>query len=121
MLSNSRTDRLSELKKMLEPKLNREQALEGLDELFGSGSAPDPTPGGFKLGELVTTSIARAPDASVRAISSLYMPWLGKSFDPENQTGINVLKPSAKAAMKVLWPNYEVELERADRIEAFPF
>ena len=28
---------------------------------------------------------------SIRTISSLYMPWLGKSFDPVAQTGVNVL------------------------------
>ena len=66
-------------------------------------------------------SVARPADAAVRGIASLYMPWLGKSFDPSTQTGVNVLSPSARPPMKVLWPTYEAERTLADRIEAFPF
>ena len=66
-------------------------------------------------------SVARPADAAVRAIASLYMPWLGKSFDPSTQSGVNVLTPSARPPMKVLWPSYEPERTLADRIEAFPF
>lgn len=114
-------EKLSQIQASLQPKISREQGLEELARLFASGSAPDPHPAGFKLGELITMSVSRPSDAAVRAISSLYMPWLGKSFDPESQTGVNILKPNAKPPMRVLWPNYEPELERADRIEAFPF
>ena len=66
-------------------------------------------------------SVTRPTDAAVRAISSLYMPWLGKTFDPSTQSGVNVLTPSARPPMKVLWPSYEPARILADRIEAFPF
>ena len=66
-------------------------------------------------------NVARPADATVRGIASMYMPWLGKSFDRDAQSGINLLTPGAKTPMKVLWPNYEPEREMADRIEAFPF
>jgi hypothetical protein len=49
------------------------------------------------------------------------MPWLGKSFQPSSQTGINVLASSARPAMKVVWPSYEPPLATDERIEAFPF
>lgn len=114
-------ERLFQIQDSLQPKVIRERALDGLDDLFRSGVAPDPSPDGFKRGELVTMSVSRPSDAAVRAIASLYMPWLGKSFDRESQTGVNVLKPSAKTPMSVLWRGYSPELERADRIEAFPF
>ena len=121
-VSDSRArERLFQIQDSLQPQVTRERALAGLDELFRSGVAPEPSPDGFKRGELVTMSLTRPSDAAVRAISSLYMPWLGKSFDRENQTGINVLKPGAKAPMSILWRNYTPVLERADRIEAFPF
>ena len=114
-------DRLAEIRSTLHPKVVREHALAALDELFREGMAPDPLPAGFKRGELLTMSVARPTDAAVRGISALYMPWLGKSFDPSTQSGLNVLKPSAKGPLKMLWRNYTPELERADRIEAFPF
>ena len=49
------------------------------------------------------------------------MPWLGKSFDPQAMTGVNVLTTGARGPMRVVWPGYEPEREFADRIEAFPF
>lgn len=114
-------DRLSELRGLLRPDAVRARAIEGLDELFRSGSAPEPSPNGPLSGELLTTTVARPADASVRAIAALYMPWLGKSFDRDAQTGINLLKLSAKTPMKVLWPSYEPQREMADRLEAFQF
>lgn len=114
-------EQLAEIQASLQPKISREHGLDELARLFASGTAPDPQPAGFKLGELITMSVSRPSDAAVRFISSIYMPWLGKSFDPSKQTGVNVLKPNAKAPMNVLWPKYTPELERADRIEAFPF
>ena len=89
--------------------------------MFRSGSAPDPWPEGFLRGELITMSVARPADAAARAIASIYMPWLGKSFDPSTQSGVNVLSPSGRPPMKVLWPKYEPERVLADRIEVFPF
>jgi hypothetical protein len=114
-------DRLSEIRASLKPKVVREHAISALDDLFRSGSAPDPQPEGFLRGELITMSVTRPTDAVVRAISALYMPWLGKSFDPSTQSGLNILKPSAKGPMKVLWRNYIPEREMADRLEVFPF
>jgi hypothetical protein len=121
-ISGSAThDRLSEIRASLTPKVVRAQAITALDDLFRSGSAPEPQPEGFLRGELITMSLTRPTDAAVRAISSLYMPWLGKSFDPSTQSGLNILKPSAKGPMKVLWRNYTPERELVDRLEVFSF
>lgn len=114
-------DRLSEIRTTLHPKVVRTQAIAALDDLFRDGSAPDPQPEGFKRGELITMSVTRPSDATVRGISSMYMPWLGKSFDPSSQSGVNILKPNATGPMKVLWWNYTPEREMADRVEVFPF
>ena len=121
-ISGSQThDKLSEIRASLTPKVVREQAISALDELFRSGSAPEPQPEGFLRGDLITMSVTRPTDAVVRAISSLYMPWLGKSFDPSTQSGLNILKPSARGSMKLLWRNYTPERELVDRLEVFPF
>jgi len=121
-VSGSRVhDRLAEIQSRLDPASMRAQAIVELDELFRTGSVPDPAPEGMLSGRLVTMSVTRPTDAAVRAIARLYMPWLGKSFDPAAQTGINVLTPSARGPMKVLWPRYSPERELTDRVEAFPF
>jgi hypothetical protein len=121
-ISGSQThDRLSEIRASLTPKIVREQAISALDDLFRSGAAPEPQPEGFLRGDLITMSVMRPTDAVVRAISSFYMPWLGKSFDPTTQSGLNILRPSARGPMKILWRNYTPERELVDRLEVFPF
>jgi hypothetical protein len=114
-------DRLAEVRTLLHPGSVRAKAIDALDDLFRSGSAPDPQPDGPLQGELLTLTVARPVDAAVRGIASLYMPWLGKSFDRDAQTGINLLKPSARTPTKVLWPSYQAVREMSDRLEVFPF
>jgi hypothetical protein len=121
-LTTTRSTRsLQDIQETLSPGVMRRRAIAELDELFRSGSAPDPAPDGFLPGRLVTMSLTRPSDAFVRSFTGMYMPWLGKSFDREAGTGLNVLVKSAKAPMKTLWPSYKPISESDDRIEAFPF
>lgn len=114
-------ERLRELRDLLEPDAARAQAIADLDEMFRSGSAPDPVPEGMLTGTLVTTSVWGPLDSLARRIAKVWMPWLGKSFEPSSMTGVNVLTKSARGPMRVLWPGYTPERELADRLEAFPF
>ena len=122
--SDERTDvrrTFGEVRERLRPSSQRDWALERLNELFRSGRAPEPPPQGFLRGELLTTSIATAADPVVRRVADLWMPWLGKSFDPSQNTGLNVLVKGARSPMRALWPSYEPVSESEERIEAFPF
>lgn len=112
---------LDDIQEGLRPGRMRKRALAELDELFRSGRAPDPVPDGFLPGRLVTMSLTRPTDAFVRSFSDLYMPWLGKSFDRDGGTGLNVLVKSAKTPLKGLWPSYTPLSESDDKIEVFPF
>ncbi len=112
---------IDELVDQLQPKVVRTRVLTSLDELFRKGRIPDPPPSGFLPGRLLTTSVWGPGDAAVLRIARLYMPWLGKSFDPERSAGVNVLTRAAKAPMKTLWPSYTPERELDDRFECFPF
>jgi hypothetical protein len=112
---------VAEIEQQLRPAEMRRRSIGELDALFRSGSTPDPRPEGFLPGKLITMSVSRPSDALVRGIAKAYMPWMGKSFDSQQETGVNILIPSAKTPMKGLWPKYEPEREVGDRIEAFPF
>ena len=112
---------LRELEDRLHPRLNRDRVLDQLDEMFLAGRAPDPQPRGFLRGRLVTTATVAGVDAVARLIAGAWMPWLGKSFDPEAQTGVNVLLANARLALRTVWPGYVPEREGGGRIEAFPF
>ncbi len=112
---------IEEVQHRLQPRVQRAWATERLQALFSSGRAPEPQPEGFLAGRLITTTTTGPLDALNRRTASLWMPWLGKSFEPTSQTGINVLAPSARRPMKIVWPSYEPPLETEERIEAFPF
>lgn len=112
---------LTEITERLRPDIAREQALLELNEMFRAGSAPGPLPKGMLNGSLVTTSVWGPVDSAVRRLSRMWMPWLGKSFDPEQMAGVNVLTKGARGPMRAVWPGYVPERDLADRIEAFPF
>ena len=112
---------IDDVQQRLNPRAARREVAAELDEKFRSGSPPDPQPEGFLAGRLLTTTWWDPADALVARVARLYMPWLGKSFDTESSSGVNVLRTSARRPMKVLWPRYVLERELADRLEAFPF
>lgn len=112
---------LEEIQDELRPGRMRKRAIAELDDLFRSGKAPDPPPDGFLPGRLVTMSLSRPSDAFVRSLGDLYMPWLGKSFDRRDATGLNVLVKSAKTPVKGLWPSYTPISESDEKLEVFAF
>jgi hypothetical protein len=112
---------LNEIEQRLHPHRARSWALARLDELFRGGRVADPPPDGFLEGRFITTSIWPAVDRVSLAMSRLWMPWLGESFDRQTSTGVNVLAPAARIPMRMWWPAYAPSRILADRIEAFPF
>jgi hypothetical protein len=112
---------LEDIQQSLRPGEMRKRSIAELDDLFRSGRAPDPHPDGFLPGRLVTMSVSRPSDAFVRSVAGAYMPWLGKSFDREASTGLNILVKSAKTPLKALWPSYTPISETDEKVEAFAF
>ena len=114
-------ERLRDIQDRLEPDAARARALAELDGIFAAGRVPDPLRSAMLYGRLVTVSVWGPVDALARHIARVWMPWVGKSFDPASMGGVNVLTPSARKPMRALWPSYAPEREVPDRIEAFPF
>ena len=113
--------RIDELQRLLDPRSAHVGALEELDEMFASGRAPDPGLSGFLRGRLLTTSMGSALDPVTRRVARMWMPWMGKSFDPDARSGVNVLIKSSRRSLKLVWPTYEFERETADALEVFRF
>lgn len=114
-------ERLERLAARMQPGVNRAVTLEGMDRLFRSGRVPDPLPGGFQPGRLLTTSVWAPLDGLVARIAKVYMPWLGKSFDTSSSMGVNRFKASGRGPLKVLFPTYTPERDLGELLEAFPF
>ena len=105
----------------LDPASNRHAVLARLDEIFRSGSAPDPLPDDFLPGRLLATSTWPWLDGLFRRVASLWMPWRGKVFDPSTMTGVNRFQPNVRLPMKAVWPGYTPEDVTVQKVEAFPF
>jgi hypothetical protein len=112
---------LNQLIDRMRPTVNRSFTIDRLGDLFASGKVPDLPLQGFLRGRLVAMTVWPPFDAGVRRIAGLWMPWLGKSFDPETSSGINVLHKNAAVPIKMLFPRHPPRRDLGDRIEAFPF
>lgn len=112
---------LAGIEDRLQPGRVRRQALERLEQLFESGTVPEPAPDGFLEGKPLALSLPEVLDSLGRRLGERRMPWLGKAFDRSAARGVNVLAPWARPWMRVVWPSYVPERELADRLEAFAF
>lgn len=100
-------------------ELGRRRDFEALEKLFAAGTAPRGLDGPTD-GILVAPMIQGAVDRAFSLITSGWMPWLGKSFDAEQERGTNLLAGSARWPARALWPRYETR-PRGDSLEAFDF
>lgn len=112
---------LDTLADRLHPGRNRAEVLATFDEIFRSGSAPDPLPDGFLPGRMLATSIQPQLDGVIRRIASLWMPWRGKVFDSHAMTGVNRFLPNVRLPMRAVWPGYTPVAITARQVEAFAF
>jgi hypothetical protein len=67
----------------------------GRQKQFRQGTLPFEPPGGFFRG-------------LAYMLGDQKTPWLGKSFDPANRTGINVFTPKGASILKTLTPTYKL-------------
>jgi hypothetical protein len=99
----------------------RSEAHDSLNRIFRLGTLPEPRLDGRFDGVPITPTTFAATDPILRALSSLWMPWLGKRFDAETATGDNVMLPSARLPTKLLWPGYRFRSLGDGRYAAFRF
>lgn len=101
---------------------DRSAALETLGRLFRLGTPPAPE--GRYDGELLCFSTGLLSDPFFEWMTRIYLPWLGKTFDPVSQAGDNVFTDNAwsKATEKLGWPEYRVQSDDPPgTVRVFPF
>jgi hypothetical protein len=97
------------------------EAHESLNRIFRLGVPPNPPLEGPCRGILVCPTVWRPADLALQALTSAWMPWLGKRFDAERQHGDNLLVASARLPARVLWPSYRPSGTGDGRLAAFRF
>jgi len=98
-----------------------DEAFETLNLIFRLGSPPTAPLTGLYDGIMVTPSLWRPADLALTALAAAWMPWVGKRFDAEAQSGDNLLTASARPVARVLWPSYRPWDAPNDRLGAFRF
>jgi hypothetical protein len=97
-----------------------QEALATLNLLFRLGKPPKEPLSGPYDGILVAPSLWRPADRALTALSSAWMPWIGKRFDAEAERGDNRFRPAARSVARLLWPTYRFE-DAPDGLTAFRF
>ena len=70
-------------------------------EKFVNGTLPEPPPDGFYNG-------------SAYLLGNRPVPWLGKSFESENDKGFNIFTPQGVSLLKIMTPLYKLFRKNAD-------
>jgi hypothetical protein len=97
-----------------------EEAMETLNLVFRLGRPPKQPLSGAYDGILVAPSVWRPAGRALTALSSAWMPWMGKRFDAEAARGENRFRIGARGISRLLWPGYRFE-EGPDGLTGFRF
>jgi hypothetical protein len=85
---------------------DRRRGLAALNEIFRSGTLPEPPLRGRYIGELVALDVAPGLTALADLVSAAWMPWKGKTFDPGRERGENILTRDSLTLARVCAPFY---------------
>lgn len=80
------------------------QGFAALNKLFREGTVP--APNGRHAGELIAIDIAPGLTQLFQTLFSLWMPWLGKTFDPVQGSGDNILTKASYPLARYFNPFY---------------
>ncbi len=100
---------------------DRAGALAQLERVFTDADPPEGLVGPHR-GRLLTTTVVRGLDGAFMGLTRLWMPWKGKTFDPEAKEGRNLFSSDWRVAMRVLWPSHtDVRDEGSGLVSTFRF
>ena len=87
-------------------KANRAQGFTALNDLFRSGSLPDPALDGRYQGELLALDLAPRLTPFFQWLANSWMPWRGKTFDVSQQRGDNIFTKDSYFLARLFNPLY---------------
>ena len=87
-------------------RVNRAQGFAALNDLFRTGAAPEPRPNGRYAGELIALDIAPGLTQFFQWLTTQWMPWRGKTFNPVHQSGDNIFTRDSYLLARFFNPLY---------------
>ena len=101
---------------------DRARGLVLLEDLFAAGQPPNPPLDGRSEGELVVLDLAPVATQVLTALTSVWLPWQGKTFDAALSRGDNIFAAGSKPAARIFNPGYRHFLDDGpDSYRAFAF
>src|SRR5258708_4772744 len=88
-------------------KRDKTQFLLALNDLFRAGTPPTKPLNGPLTGSLVVLDVAPGLNQVIEAITTAWLPWKGKTFQVEAQTGANIFTRDSLLLPRLLWPFYK--------------
>jgi hypothetical protein len=85
---------------------DRKGALAALNDVFRAGHAPSTPLDGRYRGALLTPSLNPLLDRFGRWLTARWLPWKGKTFDAEAQTGDNLFTNDGLIPGRIVFPFY---------------
>jgi hypothetical protein len=87
-------------------RLDRPTGLAALESVFAAGATPTEL-GGPLRGSVVSSTLGHGLDPLVEALTSWWLPWKGKTFDPDAADGRNLFSQGARRLMRITLPKYQ--------------
>lgn len=101
---------------------DRGEGLGMLEDLFRAGRPPSPPIDGRTKGELVALDINRGVTPALSWLTSIWLPWQGKTFDASAALGDNIFTAGSKPAARIFNPLYRgYRDDGAETYRAFAF
>jgi hypothetical protein len=102
-------------------ELDRRAGLTALAACFSTGRLPVNLNGPCR-GRLLATTLAPGLDRLAEGMARVWLPWLGKAFEPDRDGGRNLLTLGGARAVRFALPLYDgLRREGDDRWSAFRF
>jgi hypothetical protein len=87
-------------------RVNRDQGLAALNDLFRAGTMPDLSMNGRYAGEMIALDLAPGLTPFFQWLANAWMPWLGKTFDASQQRGDNIFSKDSYPLARLFNPLY---------------
>ena len=101
---------------------DRKSGFAALNEIFRSGSPPNPPLNGRYTGELVALDVAPGLNQFIEMITLRWLPWKGKFFNAAHASGDNIFTRDSLLLAHIWWPLYRGYREESrERYRAFTF